>query len=399
MDLEKKLRANIPKVLLLNFFYMFLVLIPVIVPYWQMHRLSMSDVYLLQSVFAITVVILEIPSGYISDLLGRKNAIVVAGIFSGLGFQVFLHSATLTGFIGFEVMMAISTSLVSGTDVALVYDSIEQMQERRYSAGRILGKKVFYAQLGETIAALIGGAAAAVSLVLPAQINAVTSWGILIVGLTLFEPPRQKMDRTHHRENFTYIYLSLFRHSRLLTLIVLNLIVYGLATLLAVWAFQGYWQTLGIPLGMFGYLWAGYNLTVALTGRLAHRIEKRLGSPAVILLVALLPVMGYLGMAAFSGWVGILLGISFQISRGLNQVVLRDALNSRVQADMRATANSVASMGVRLSFAAIGPLLGWIIDDRGYPSAFYVMAALFAVLFLAVCLPLVAERRNFKSVG
>ncbi|MCB0266039.1 MAG: MFS transporter [Calditrichia bacterium] len=398
-DQQRRLQANIPKILLLNFFYMFLVIIPVIVPYWQMHGLSMSDIYLLQSIFAISVVILEVPSGYISDLLGRKNTIVAAGIFSGTAYSIFMMSESFAGFCTFEITMSIAVSLISGTDVALIYDSIELLEDRKFNQNRILGKKVFYSQIGETIAALIGGAAAAVSLYLPAQINAVTAWMPFVIGLTLFEPPRQLMDRQKHAENIRYIYRSLFQHSKLLTFIILNLVIYGVATLLAVWAYQGYWQSMDIPLSWFGYLWAGFNLTVALSGRAAHIIEEKLGSTTAILLIALLPVAGYLGMAMLPGLIGVAAGLLFQFSRGLNQVVLRDALNSRVKADMRATANSVASLGVRLAFAGIGPFLGWGIDAFGYGSAFEGMGWLYVALFFVICLPLLSQRKFFKPAG
>jgi hypothetical protein len=72
----------------------------------------------------------------------------------------------------------------------------------------------------------------------------------------------------------------------------------------------------------------------------------------------------------------------FQIGRGLTQVVIKDALNTRVPAEWRATANSISSMGVRLSFFVLGPLLGWLIEWYGYPTALGAYSALFAVLLL-----------------
>ncbi len=396
---DQRLQANIPKLLFMSFFHMFLVIIPVIVPFWQSHGLEMGDVYLLQSIFAISVVILEVPSGYISDLLGRKNSLLVAGIISGTAWLIFVNSETIIGFAAFEVMVSIAVSLISGTDVALIYDSIQQMREKKYNESRILGQKMFYTQVGETIASLLGGILALYSLSLPAQITAIAAWIPFLIALTLYEPPRQKMQRHQHRENFRYIYKSLFKHSRLLTLIFANLMVYGVATLLVVWAYQGYWKEIGTPLYFFGYLWAGYNLSVALVGKMAHLWEKRLGAPAIILIIGIFPILGYLGMGFFASWIGILCGLLFQICRGLTGVVLRDALNSRVTGDMRATANSISSLGVRLSFAFLGPLLGWLIDHNGYSTGFFVMAGVYFLAFLFVSLPLLAQQKHFKPVS
>jgi hypothetical protein len=118
------------------------------------------------------------------------------------------------------------------------------------------------------------------------------------------------------------------------------------------------------------------------------------GFKRILVCVGVLPVLGFGGMAlcadAFSNtggasvWVvlGVGLGLLFQIGRGFTQVVLKDALNTRVPAEWRATANSISSMGVRLAFFVLGPLLGWLIENQGYPTALGAYSALFVLLFL-----------------
>ena len=44
----------------------------VIVPYFQSLGLSMQEVFEVQAVMSAGVLILELPSGYVADLLGRK---------------------------------------------------------------------------------------------------------------------------------------------------------------------------------------------------------------------------------------------------------------------------------------------------------------------------------------
>ena len=126
LDTQQKLQSNISKVLFINFSYMFLVLIPVIVPFFQQYGLSMEQIYILQSIFAISTVVLEVPSGYVADLLGRKNSLIAAGIFSGCGMLILNFSESFYGFILFELLTAISVSLFSGSDVALIYDTLAQ---------------------------------------------------------------------------------------------------------------------------------------------------------------------------------------------------------------------------------------------------------------------------------
>ncbi len=398
-DVESKLQANIPKVLILNGAWMFLVLMPVIVPFFQHYGLDMEQIYILLSIYAISIVILEVPSGYISDLLGRKRTLVLSGVFQGVGFTILALSSSYEAFIAFELFNAISLSLFSGTDVALIYDSQALLKTNRLSDAAVLARRIFYSQVGETIAALLGGYLAVISLTLPAKINAVTAWVPLLISLSLYEPARKKLDPRQHLLNLRHIYKVLFKESKLLTLVIFNYISLGLAGYIVVWAFQGFWKDMGIPLSYFGYLWAGYNLTVAVSGRVAHRIERKIGSTPILLIMGILPIVGFLGMASFVSALGIVFGLAFNFCRGLNQVIVRDALNSRVGAEIRATANSIASLGVRLMFALLGPLMGYLIESRGYSFAFYCFAGLYGIFFLVLCLPLLRQRQNFKPVS
>ena len=307
---------------------------------------------------------------------------------------VFVFSETFWHFAVFEVFAAVAASMVSGTDVALLYDTMEVLDEKKSKDFSLLGKRLFFMQLGETIASLLTGLLVLYSLTLPAKINAVTAWIPFFAALTLVEPPRKRLSTVTHFGNFRYIWKKLFLDSRELRLILFNLIWYGLATLLAVWTFQDYWKTLEIPLYWFGYLWAGYNLFVALTGRFAHRIEKKLGARVTLLLIGLLPVFGYLGMAFFMSWLGVIVGLFFQIGRGLTQVVIKDALNTRISADIRATVNSISSLGVRLAFAFLGPLLGFLIDHEGHRVAFSSFSFVFLIVLLLWNLPLIFYLSN-----
>ena len=70
---KELLERNISKLYLLKFFSMFLLLMPVIVPFFNSLGVGMKGVYLIQCVFAVTVFLLEVPSGYIADILGEKE--------------------------------------------------------------------------------------------------------------------------------------------------------------------------------------------------------------------------------------------------------------------------------------------------------------------------------------
>lgn len=358
----------------------------------------MRGIYLLQSIFAVTVFICEVPSGYVSDLLGRKNTLIVASILKAIGFTLFPLADSFELLAIAEVILGIAVSLSSGTDTALIYDTMEVVSPKKAQI-KVLGKSVYYLSLGEGFASLIASLMliAGSSVKSLAIVSAVIAWVPLGICLTLVEPPRKKMTQGH-KENAKYIFDNLFKQSRLLKLIMMNAIMSFLGTLTAVWMFQKYWANIGVPIAYFGFLWALTNFTVSLVSKRAHKVEKHIGSVTALIAIGLLPIAGYLGIALVDHVLGVIICLLFQICRGLGQVIYNDALNKRVTTDFRATANSIMQMGVRILFVGIGPLFGYLIDTKGIPYASLSMSALYALVFIFLLIPLINERNNFIAI-
>ena len=78
-DKQKHLKSNIRKIYLYKVLFGMIFPIPIMVLFWQDNGLSLTQVMILQALFAITVVFLEVPSGYFADLVGRRKTLFIAG--------------------------------------------------------------------------------------------------------------------------------------------------------------------------------------------------------------------------------------------------------------------------------------------------------------------------------
>jgi MFS family permease len=346
------------------------------------------------------VVIFEIPTGYLCDLFGRKISLVIGSFLCGIGFTFLNFVKTYPELVMYEIVIALALSFVSGADVSLLYDSIiaeEDEQQRRLTGTKALANMQFFSVFGESTAAIFGGLLVGLSFHHVTFANAIAGWMPFLISLTVVEVNYEKMQRHSHWKNFKQVIQHLFKNDDpLLFLVFINLVIWGLSTFFAVWMLQKYWEDDGIPLAYFGVIWAAYNLTVGIAGKQVHWLEDKLGPKKLLILMGLSPIIAYVGMGLSGGIAAIMFGFFFYFCRGINHVLLKDAMNWRIPAQFRATANSLQSFFFRLGFALLGPLVGYSVDQRGMRFTLIALGVSFVVLFCAALIPLVLRLPDKK---
>src|SRR5207247_6944210 len=77
----------------------------------------------LQAVFALVILCGELPSGLLSDLWGRKKTLLLGSTLKAVSFSLLPLWSSYAGFLFYHLTMGIALSMISGGDVALLYDS------------------------------------------------------------------------------------------------------------------------------------------------------------------------------------------------------------------------------------------------------------------------------------
>jgi MFS family permease len=393
----RQLEKNVSRTLALAFFQVFLVIMPIVVPFFQSKGLSMQEIFSLQALFAAVVLISEVPSGYAADVFGRKPMLIVGAVLAGIGHTILVLADGFLGLALFEIALAIASSLISGADLALLYDTeaaLGRSDKQRQVVGRL-----YYAQtFSEASAAIVCSLLMLASMEMVVYVQALVGWIPLLLALRLVEPNAVRLEKSGTLQHMAHICRHLLSHSRVLRLTFLALCVWSLTTFYAVWLIQELWQEQNIDLKLFGYLWAVLTAVSAIAGRWAHVVEARLGTSGVLVLMGLLPAVGYLGLDLLGPVGAFVASASFFLARGVGIVILREALNRRVPAHYRATANSLASFGFRGAFVITGPWIGYTLDLWGMSTTLWLLAGASLVIFAGLILPLLAAARAQHAV-
>ena len=405
--MQRSLQHNIRAIYLLGFFTGFMVVVPVFVPLLQGHGLSMSQVLQTQALFALTIALCEVPSGYVADLWGRKNAILVGSGLNALGFFSLFWADSFADFLFYEFILGIGFSLISGADLALLYDTEVYLHEHGLRGGAGASKSLSRLIAVEAAASGVAGVVASLLLLWSMEavvaVQAITGFAPFLLGMLLVEPPRPAAMGARpesHGDNARRIVELLLFGKPVVFWTAFAIAVFGLLAVYVFWIYQKYWELQGVPLGWFGYIWAAFALTVSVSARYSDALERRLGYRGVLVLIAVLPVCGLLGMALGHGWLGVMFGFAIQVSRGLSMSLFYEALNRRVPGEFRATVNSLVSLGVRSIFIVTGPLLGMSLDAHGMQPTLLGLVAIFTPLLALVTVPLVIRiRREYAEAA
>lgn len=379
---KKKLNSNIWKLYLIKSLRSFMLAIPIIVLFFQNNGLSMQQVFLLQALFSVAVISLEIPTGYFSDIFGRKKSIIIGGILATTGFVIYSQSYTFWGFLLAEVTLGFGISFISGADSAMLYDTLldkgrELEYQKREGRGQSIG------MLSESLASVLGGLLALISLRFPLYCDAAITFLVIPVALTLVEPKNPKAKKTENslRAMLRLVKFSLHDHKVVKWLIICSASV-AASTLTMFWFIQPYLLAMNVHLGFFGVILAGLLLVAAFFSWNAHKIEKILGKKNSLILLVILPGLGYFLLSSiWFIWSGVFI-LFFFIVRGMNNPITLDYINWLIPSDIRATVLSVKNLVGRVMFSVIGPLVGWVNDIYSLKAALLSSGTIFLVLGL-----------------
>ncbi len=337
--------------------------------------LSLSDILLLQAIFSLATLLMEFPSGYLSDKLGYRFALNLACLFGITGWTTYTCAGSFAGVLVAEIQLGISYAFISGADSALLYETLRQEgQEEEYAKHD--GRMTAWAQAGEAAGAIGAGVLYSWLPLLPFFLQIAVWISALAVCRNLVEIPTAPRQTSSHLREALAIAHKAFVQCPGLRYSILLAALLGLASFYPVWLIQPYMQSLNVPLTWFGPIWALANLCVSFGSIISHRIQYHLGARGTVLLLLALIVAGYAGLA-FSQMVwGFAFYFLLTIMRGIQGPFLRLALQKQSERHERASILSLKSLLFRLGFVLTAPLVGILADRAGLSLSFLILLIL-----------------------
>ena len=365
---------------------------PIIWLFYEENGLTITDLFVIQAIYSVTIALIEIPSGYVADIFGRKNSMVIGTFFGFLGILIYSLSFDFDGFLLAALCLGIGQSFISGSDTALMYDSLVEIN-RSDDFIKLEGRTISMGNLAEAIAFVIGGFLAEISLRTPFYYQVGIALAGFTIALFLIEPKVHRLQdgKSKPWKNIKKIIHYAMIENNILRAYIFYSAIFGAATLTMAWFVQPYFKTLGLEVIYFGLIGAGLNLAVAFPAFYAHVIERKIGTKTLLSLLLLLIVGCYLTVAYVDSLWGLLILLLFYLTRGVATPVLRDYMNRHIPSNMRATVMSIRSFIIRVLFASTSPIFGYVADLYSLQYALYLSGSLFLFFGLIVLIYLLNQ--------
>jgi MFS family permease len=377
--MANNIKHNIPKLYIIKIAKWFMLFMPFMIPFYQDNGLSLAQISLLKAIYSISIVALEIPSGYLADILGRKKTLLIGSILGFFGFATYSFSYGFIGFLLAEIILGFGQSLISGADSAMSFDTLDDLK-RKDEYVKYEGRVISIGNLAETLAGIAGGLLVGISLRFPYYVQTIVAFTAIPAAITLVEPIRNtKMLNTGFKNILQIVRSSLFENKELRWNIIHSSII-GAATLtMATLIVQPYLLLIDIPLFYFGIIWPALNLTVGAIALYAYKIEKKLNKAKSLFIITFFIPFGYIALSQILSYWGIAILFIFYIFRGFATPVLKDYINQLTDSNVRATVLSLRNFVIRIFFAIIGPFIGWYSDLVSLQDAAFIAGIVFFV--------------------
>lgn len=372
---------NIRLVYILAFLYKLLFWLAV----WVFYYLLFTDyagIGLIEAVMALVFVVMEVPSGALADLIGRKRSLVLAFFLIFAGNMLMAFAPTYAYLILSAVIISVGFSFYSGTAEALAYDTLKiagQAKEYDKVISRIKGIEA----LALSLASAAGGFLYFISFNLPFVATGLAGFVGMVVALFLVEPAVDsekfswagfwaqnkqglgQLAKTKHIRRLTWLLLSI----AFITTICFEM----LEDILAVeFGFQAH------QLGLF---WAVVTLSAGLASQLTPILKRKFNIRFLYMAIGTV-----IATALFvSPWAGFLAGALSIFIRDILLVVFDNLtsiiINNNTESRFRATTISTFNLARSIPYIFVAYFIGYIMDVF---SGRVFAAGLGAMLFISL---------------
>lgn len=347
-------------------------------------KMKLSDIYFMESIVLIGMIFLQIPTGALADLVGRKKTIIIGSILHFSSIVMFAFAYSPLGVWGANITWMIGASLCSGADSAFLYDSLKEVgRESEYK--KVDGKAISNQLIIVAICSLVVGYFAEFSLRFPIILSIP---GVLFSSVLPFffkEPPVIKKFTPKEQINIMKISILFVSNHREIKWIIGFTTLIGVISKIWFFTYNPYFELVKLDLKYYGIVFFTLNIIAWFFSRYAHYISKKIKERNIAIFMVILIGVPIIIMSSIVSVFSVIMVLPQNIVRGFMRPFFGEFINKHLNSENRATVLSVQSaIFSSAQFLALGSF-GFLLVSWGLPFCLQILGAIviiFGSLFI-----------------
>lgn len=379
--MQNKLNRNIKTEYIYAFFTNFNLTRGVWMLYLAYKGLNLFQIGIMESIFHLTSFTMEIPTGLVADIYGRKASRLAGRLMNIISILILILGNNFWFIAISFVVSALSYNLESGAGDALLYDSMKEIGiEDDYN--KVIGKREIFFQISATISLILGGYIAQTNYILVYKIAAVIAIIAFVECLFFNEPNIGKIESENKGYKLLYEQfinsINILKNNRQLRFLIIFSEVFALFYTTEFFYIQNYLKNIGTTESVIGIILSIGAICGAIASANAHRLQVKFGIVKLLVAASVAAIFGFwvVGLSKAAG----VAFIGLSMVEGIIFVTTTGYINKLIPSEQRATLLSFQSMFFSFLMIGIFPLIGKIGDIFTLQTSFQLIAVMATIL-------------------
>lgn len=323
---------------------------PIATIFRESRGISISEIFLIESISWILMIVFEVPWGIFADKFGYKKTLVIANLIFFISKIVFFKSDSFSMFLFERVLLSISIAGLSGCDSALLYLSIDKED----NSERVFAKYYNSMTIGFLMASIMS------SFIISISMEATTFYTIIPYGLafilSLFlDDIKSEIEK---KPSIIESFKLVLGNKKFIIFIISFALISEVVQSITVFLNQGQYIKSGINIKFFGILLALMQVVKLLSVK-SYKLSDKFGqTKSINLLVILITISSGTLIFVSNKLMSILIIGIISFSMALMEPIAMDIKNNIIESHDRATILSIYSMISSVITATINPIIG-----------------------------------------
>ncbi len=360
------------------------------------YGLTIEQFALLNSVWAITIVLAEVPSGALADIIGRKRLVITTSLLMLIELAIIafipIENITLVfwAFLTNRVLSGLAEAMASGADEAIAYDSLAEKGLEK-SWPKVLSLQMRISAVASMITATVGALVYDPNIVnkllslfnssiavnqqqtmrYPIFLTLVLAVGAVLCTFSFTETRKNPV--TSNTKGFLANMIDATKLTLraggwiIKTPFALAIISFGMfydhIIRMLITMTSQYFRLIQLPEASFGLISAGLSLIGIVIPKVCEMMVAKNTAAKNLFILFGITLLGIIGLSQFYPYVGLIFMASVYVGIMMTSFFTSNYLNLITSSEQRATVLSFKGMAFNLAYGSIGIMFAILIQQ------------------------------------